>query len=60
MKNFVLSYQDKYGDWSEEIIEAVSIEAAEKWADEYCYQNRCIDWDVDIQLEDDERVGIKQ
>jgi len=58
MSNFLLSYQDKQGDWSEEIIEAESIKAAEIWADEYCYQNGCIDWTVEHWH--NEPMGIKQ
>ena len=56
MSKFVLTYQDEYGDWDTEIIEADSIESAEKWADDYCYNNGCMDWDVDIQFEEDEEA----
>lgn len=47
MSNFLLSYQDEHGDWSDEIIEAKSLEAAELWADEYGYYNGFIDWVVE-------------
>jgi len=47
MSNFLFSYQDKHGDWSDEIIEAESLEAAELWATEYGYHNGFIDWVVE-------------